>query len=90
MKAIITKYHGPTDTRGSRISAKDEDGNRVSIPYRHDLNQLHAHTEAAISLCTKMGWTGRIVAGGIKGGFAFVFTDADVLRYFAQRYAKVE
>jgi hypothetical protein len=74
MKAIITKYHSATDTRGSRISAKDEDGNRVSIPYRHDLNQLHAHTEAAIALCTKMHWMGRMVAGSIKDGFAFVFT----------------
>ena len=35
MKAIITKYIGPTDTRGSRIKASDEDGNSITIGYDH-------------------------------------------------------
>lgn len=33
MKAITTKYHGPTDKRGARISATDGDGNRASVAY---------------------------------------------------------
>ena len=33
MKVITTRYHGPTNTRGSRIAATDEDGNRVSLTY---------------------------------------------------------
>lgn len=27
MKAIVTKYYGPTNSKGSRISADDGDGN---------------------------------------------------------------
>lgn len=30
MKAITTRYAGPTDTRGSRIIATEPDGARVS------------------------------------------------------------
>ena len=37
-KAITTKYHPATDTRGSRVSAKDMDGNRVSISYPYALS----------------------------------------------------
>ena len=31
MKAIITKYHGPTDYKGACITASDEDNNRITI-----------------------------------------------------------
>lgn len=47
MKAIETRYHGPTDTRGSRISAFDSDGNRVSIPYPYELSGEAVHRKAA-------------------------------------------
>lgn len=73
MKAIVTKYHGPGNTRGSRISASDEDGNLVSIPYPYDLSGEAVYRAAADALCAKMGWTGEMVGGGIKGGYAFVF-----------------
>lgn len=73
MKAIQTKYHGPTNTRGSRISASDEDGNRVSIPYPHEMTGMDCHAKAAISLCNKMGWTGTLHGGALKNRFVFVF-----------------
>ncbi len=73
MKAIRTKYHGPTNTRGSRISASDEDGNRVSIPYPHELSGEDVHRKAADALCRKMGWEGVLIGGGLKDGYAFVF-----------------
>lgn len=76
MKAIVTHWIGPTERRGSRIVATDEDGNRVCVPYRGDLRVVDAHAEAARALCAKMQWKGRLVAGGIKGGFAFVWTDS--------------
>lgn len=59
MKAIVTKYHGPTNTRGSRITASDEDGNRVSIPYPYELSGEDVHRKAAEALCEKMNWGGR-------------------------------
>jgi hypothetical protein len=35
MKAIKTKFKGPTNTRGSRIVASDEDGNSEERPARN-------------------------------------------------------
>lgn len=74
MKAIVTKYHGPTDTRGSRITASDEDGNRVTIGYPYELSGEAVHRAAAVALCAKMGWTGDLVAGSLRTGYVFVFT----------------
>jgi hypothetical protein len=73
MKAIVTKYHGPTNFKGSRISASDSDGNRVSISYPHELSGEAVHRKAAEALCQKMGWTGELIAGGLKSGYVFVF-----------------
>jgi hypothetical protein len=76
VKAITTKYHGPTETRGARVVASDEDGNRVSIPYQYELSGKDVHRKAAVALCDKMHWTGAdtLVGGGIKHGYVFVFT----------------
>lgn len=73
MKAISTKYHGPTNTRGSRITATDEDGNRVSISYPYDLSGEAVHRKAAETLKAKMGWKGKLVGGSLKNGYVFVF-----------------
>jgi hypothetical protein len=75
MKAIETKYHGATDTRGARISAADLDGNRVSIPYPHELSGEAVHRAAAEALMAKMKWDGRIAGGATKHGYTFVFVD---------------
>lgn len=53
MQAIITKYLGPTNTKGERIKASCEAGS-VTISYRHDLDQLQAHAAAAKALCLKL------------------------------------
>ncbi len=73
MKAIKTKYLGPTDTRGSRISASDEDGNRITIPYPHELNNDRGHLAAAEALCRKMKWSGELNGGSLKNGYVFTF-----------------
>lgn len=75
MKSIVTKYNGPTDTKGSRITASDSDGNRVSISYDHGAKNPHA--EAALALCRKMGWKGTLQGGGMKNGEVFVFIDKE-------------
>ena len=73
MQAITTKYHSPTNTRGARITAQTESGVRISAPYPHDLSYDDKHASAVQALCDKMGWTGRLVSGGIKGGYVYVF-----------------
>lgn len=72
MKAIMTKYHGPTNTRGSRISASDGDGNRVTVPF--DYAARDPHDVAALALCRKMGWEGTLAKGGLASGNVYVFT----------------
>ena len=75
MKAIETTFHGPTNTRGSRITASDSDGNRATVPYEYVSRGEEAHRAAAVALCRKMGWGGcdRLISGGTKRGFVFVF-----------------
>jgi hypothetical protein len=75
MKAIFTKYHGPTNCKGERISASDQDGNKVFIPYPNQFCGEAAYAEAAKALCAKMGWSGSMAAGGLKDGYVFVWTE---------------
>ena len=63
MKAIWTKYLGPTNVRGSRVKASAE-GVSVTVPYASELNAERAHDEAALALVRKMGWPGTLVRGG--------------------------
>ena len=74
MKAILTKYHGATDHKGSRISASDEDGNKITIPYPYELSGEECHRAAAEALCAKMQWAGDMVCGSLKNNYVFVFT----------------
>jgi hypothetical protein len=89
MKAIVTKYHGPTDTRGSRITASDSDNNRVTVAVSEleararqagvklSMSGEELHLFAAQALCEKMNWSGSdtLVGGGLKKGYVFVFTE---------------
>lgn len=82
MKAIRTRYKGPTDCRGSRIIATDDDGNRVTVPYRHELSGAAAHAVAARALVEKMGWGPcTMIAGGLHDGYAFVFAESDAFEF---------
>jgi len=75
MKAILTKYLSPTNFRGARIKAWDEDGNSVTVSYPHELSGEECHKVAANALCDKMKWPGKetLTGGGVKGGYVFVF-----------------
>lgn len=75
MKAIVTKFHGPTDTKGSRFSASDEDGNRATVHADHALSGEENHDRAAIALCRKLGWKGTLVRGGLGHGHVYVWLD---------------
>ena len=73
MKAITTRFLGPTATKGARITASDEDGNRVTIPYQNSPDTVDMHRHAAMVLCEKMGWGTAIIGGSIKNGYVWVF-----------------
>lgn len=73
MFAILTKYHGPTDTRGARISAKfSVGGGRVSIDYPHELNGEACHEYAARALIARTDSSFCIVGSAdMPRGFVF-------------------
>jgi hypothetical protein len=73
MKAIETKYSGPTNTRGAKYIATAEGGHRVAISADYALDAFENHERAAKALMSKLGWDGRIVGGGTTKGYAFVF-----------------
>ena len=66
MKAIISKYLGPTDYRGSRIRATAEGGHSVTVGY--DCGSSDPHREAVKALLIKTGWKGNMVSGGMPDG----------------------
>lgn len=76
MKAIVTKYLGPTNFKGSRIKASAEGVKSVTVGHESALNQDENHAAAAFALAEKMGWGGRWVMGGLPdGNFVFVCLD---------------
>ena len=92
MKAIWTKYLGPTDTRGSRVKASAE-GASVTIGYDDSLNMEKAHDAAAVALCLKMGWPGDLTRGGRPDGCGYVYTflsDRDRVHNPTPSYAEQE
>jgi hypothetical protein len=56
LQAIVTKYHGPTNVRGSRISARADAG-RVIVSWDYGLNVGENHAAAARALIERLGWT---------------------------------
>ncbi len=76
MQAIETRYHGPTNNNGSRISARCDAG-RIIVGWDHALDTAQNHAAAAKALATKLGWLthGLWVGGSLPGnhtGYAFV------------------
>lgn len=65
MQAITTTYHGPTDTKGARITARAGD-NRKTVSF--DYGARDPHFVAVEALCEKMNWTGTMVSGSLPNG----------------------
>lgn len=76
-QAIVTKYHGPTNYKGSRISARAEAG-RVIVHYDHALNIDENHKAAAQALVERLGWTvakgyPALAGGALPGNAGYCF-----------------
>ena len=68
MKAISTRYLGPTNFKGSRIVASDGDGNRIVVSLDSALGSEENHEAAAAKLCEKMGWAWKLESGWLRAG----------------------
>lgn len=67
MQAITTTYHGPTNTRGSRITARCDAG-KIAVPYDCSRNIADNHEAAAAALLRKLGWEYTYVGGTTHTG----------------------
>ncbi len=75
MKAITTKYSPP-----AHISVTDGD-RRMRLPYPHEIGGIEQrHLWAACEFARRMGWTGELVQGYIKGAWVHVFLDSTTVR----------
>lgn len=75
MKAIFTKYIGPTNFKGSRVKAYDGDNNAITIDWDDDATPDENHKRAAHFLCREMRWCGALVMGAHKNVNAHVFVE---------------
>lgn len=79
MQAIVTKYLGPTNTRGARIKATADAGS-VTVGYDHSAH--NAHDVAVVALREKLGWAGEygdMIRGSLpgNGGYVYVFASGE-------------
>ncbi len=84
MLAIETRFHGPTNFRDSRVSARVMEGARPGSPIRkttvswdHGMDSRQNHERAALALIRKLGWTktagyGDWIIGDTRTGYVFV------------------
>jgi hypothetical protein len=73
MQAIITKYFGPSNVRGARVKAMCDAGS-ITLSWDHSLDVEKNHHTAALKLCAKLGWEGKLASGGMpKAGYCYAF-----------------
>jgi len=73
MKAIATKYLGPTNTKGSRIKAYEPDGQSITLSWDHSLDAKPNHVKAAKALLDKLDWgTYNPETGALKNEYVHV------------------
>lgn len=82
-QAIVTKYIGPTNFKGSRIRAKC-DAKSIIVNWDSSLGVSENHAKAALSLIHHLGWDTKEYAknwigGGIGDGYVFASTDGSLV-----------
>jgi hypothetical protein len=83
MLAIHTKYISASNTKGSRIKARSDNGHSVIVSFDHSLHGHLVHFEAVKALVAKHKLTWDIdnmcYGGSSDGkGYTFVFCDSKV------------
>lgn len=76
-QAIITKFHGPTNTKGARISATSQVGRKYH-GWDYALNPADNHRAAAVAFAKHWGWPVDNMVGGAMpngDGYCWVFAD---------------
>lgn len=88
MMAIVTKFHGPSNVRGARYSART-DGHSVILSADDAFRFEGNHRAAAVALCAKLGWEGTLAMGVLPDGrYVHVFVTDDVVVVRAHAHPK--
>ncbi len=75
-QAIVTKFHGPTNTKGARVSAKCQ-AKRIFVSWDDGLGVDENHAVAARMLAQSLGWGGNWRGGGLPDGTGNVYVCED-------------
>lgn len=72
-QAIVTRYAGPTNHRGSRIIVRAQAG-RMTVPWDDALDVADNHRSAARAFAQRWDWAGEWMGGAMPDdtGYAFV------------------
>ena len=73
-QAIVTRYFGPTNTRGARVKATAEAGS-VMLRWDDALGIYDNHVKACEALIARLRWDGVWYGGAMASGYVFVDTD---------------
>ena len=76
-QAIVTKYLGPTNARGSRVKATAQAGT-IAVPWDDARDVIENHEAAAKALAARYRWSTERMHGGAMpddAGFVWVFVD---------------
>lgn len=79
---VEVSYHGPTNSRGSRLVAKDNSGKRVSVPWDHGLSDEQNYDRAAAALWSLLGRVGegkKLYSRTLKGGKRIYLATPEIL-----------
>ena len=76
MQAIVTRYFGPGNVRGSRVKAKAQAGSLI-LDWDDSLSYEANHRAAAHALAARYGWRGRWVGGGLPSEAGQVWVNVD-------------
>lgn len=78
-QAIITKYLGPTNNRGSRIKATCA-AKSVTVGYKSELSSSENHRQAAQKLADSLNWGNYSLGGSLPDGrYCFIQNTAATL-----------
>jgi hypothetical protein len=74
-KTIAVEYLPPTNTKGSRLKAFDNNGNSITIGYPFEYSGIQAARVAAEKLMNKMNWKGTLVEGSLEEVYVFIIIE---------------
>lgn len=73
MQSIETKFIAPSNVKGSRVKAwNNQKSKSLTLDYQHGLNYEANMQNVAFMLATKLGWKGEFVGGHTSQGMVFV------------------